>query len=80
MIPINGDVNEGCVSEGDKERKVKRLEVDRAELEKILDEAVDLTSSQTSLDTLIDLYSALARVVQSYSKNWDRTNLPQVLK
>jgi type II secretory pathway component PulF len=56
----------------------ERVLVDREELESVAEEALALTSELTSLDSLIELYSALDTIIQSYQHKYDRTKLPQV--
>ncbi|CAH1164178.1 unnamed protein product [Phaedon cochleariae] len=64
------------VSENIKNRKP--IECPLAELEKVLDKAVDITDG-CSLVTLLDLYNQLSRIIKSYSRTTSRNSLPKEL-
>ena len=49
-------------------------------MNKVLEMAVEIIKDDHTLESLIDLYSGIRRVIDSYAKKWDRTNLPQVRK
>lgn len=57
----------------------KQLLVDYKGLDGLLEKIVSLSISIESYRTLIDLYVALERVIRSYLRKWNRTNLVKVL-
>jgi hypothetical protein len=86
VLTINGIAESLCGDEketaddssNEKNQGPKRLILDNAEMNKVLDEAVESTKDDHTLESLIDLYSGLRRVIDSYAKKWDRNNLPHV--
>nr|XP_022905488.1 uncharacterized protein LOC111417442 [Onthophagus taurus] len=54
------------------------VEISENELNKILNFAVEVTTNQ-SLQSLLDLHYQLSRIIKQYSKNYNRTKLPDEL-